>query len=344
MRQLTLSLIRPVGATLVAVGLATCAAPADPLPQDADGGRSGAAAEAAGSPLVLGVNADGDYPLVRQTGIVWVRANLRWRDVQPAPDAWDFSLADERVAAARREGLEVLGILGTPPEWAGGGALGNDPPAAVEPWREYVRRMARRYAGRVAAWEIWNEPDLRGESSIGVGWDEGLREEPRYADYLAAAAEEIRAADPEAKVVAPAASSRPDRRTRRLYRQLESDGGWQAVDAVSFHANGGDRAVGAVEDSITRHLRMLSRNAPSACARPVWITEWGWRSGDVGEAGQADRVARLARFLDEAELPCGEITHAFVYLLIDEPVESAGLFREDGSAKPVVEVVRERTR
>lgn len=293
--------------------------------------------------------------LAREAHLGWVRISLRWSGVEPAPGRWDWGLIDQNVWAARAHGLRVLAMLNHVPRWAGGGPRGNVPPRDPEAWREFVRRTARRYRGEIDAYEIWNEPDLRGEGD-GVGWDADLDESPTYADLLHAAAVEIRREAPGTLVVGPSLSSRGGGRARQVWRQLEAarfPEGTTAdlLDAVSVHQNvhDGSGARTWARRFLERSLGPLSREAPSLARKPVWVTELGWKSQEAGEDGQAEGIADAAQCLAGAvdadlcrEIAAAGVTHAFIYKLIDFPGESWGLYGPNGRPKRVVtEVLRE---
>ncbi|MGH9379464.1 MAG: PKD domain-containing protein, partial [Thermoanaerobaculia bacterium] len=280
-----------------------------------------------------------------------------WRDVNPAPNVWDFNGVNGVVTAAQSQGLQVLAVLSTAPEWAGGGPLGTVPPGNVGLWREFVRRTAAQFAGRIAAYEIWNEPNLRDIGIHGVGWDRPLDAAPFYTDYLVAAAQEIRAAAPGTLVVGPVSSSEPNDRTETLYQQLETRGASPFVDVVSFHANGAGRVFSEVRANIDRSLSILNSRNPSNAGKPIWITEFGWfggsagREGVGGEVAQRDLIQRLVErmagaygcispigFAVEPDNGWSEhaITHAFIYTLIDLEDDPSGVYRADHSPKRVV--------
>ncbi len=296
--------------------------------------------------MTLGVNADGAFGLARDANLGSVRVNLRWRQIHPAPGTWDFSTADQIVGGAEARGLEVLGILSTAPEWAGGGPHGTVPPADTGLWREFVGRVAERYAGRIAAYEIWNEPNLE-DAGLGVGWDRPVATEPTYAEYLEIAAGEIRSRAPGTLVVAPGTSSEPDERTVKLFRQLQEAGGERFIDILSFHANGKDQGVGTVRRRIQRHLALIAEHHPDGAGKPIWITEMGWRSAGVGEEGQRRRTIGVLDLLAGGGPPADRLycpgwdgredfTRVFLFLLQDLADESAGLYRQDGTPKAVV--------
>lgn len=129
-----------------------------------------------------------------------------WADLEPRDDAWSFAHLDAHLAVAKSHGTDdvLLVLAGTPawaardPQAAGAPWLPKgsaSPPRDLEEWREYVRTVATRYAGRVDAYQIGNEPNL--------SWFwQGSRAD--LARLVRAGAEEIHRADPHAKVIAPA--------------------------------------------------------------------------------------------------------------------------------------------
>jgi hypothetical protein len=317
-----------------------------PLPE------AGTERECQPSRVVLGVNAKGaaDVELVDRAGLRWVRFTIPWRQVNPERGVWRWEAVDALVAAHHGAEHRMLAILSTAPEWAGSNANGTRPPEDVALWQEFVGRTAQRYRGKIDAYEIWNEPDHR-EEGVGVGWAGPLFGHPAYADYLRDAALAIREHAPGTLVVAPAAGSDPRKETVRLFRSLEEHAlpegnASRFVDVVSVHANArNDEGSDVVWRRLRQHLRTLAGRNPSNLGKPVWITELGWPSDAVGEEGQRrnteDLLTRLAAGWEDAghPLPCGggrgELV-AFLYKEQDGGGESRGLYREDGTPKPIV--------
>lgn len=297
-------------------------------------------------PVAIGINVQGepDFDLVRQARTGWVRLNLRWSQVNPAPGVWRFEAIDRQVRQARDRDLDILALLAHAPEWLGGGTNGTTPPAEVARWTEFVTRTAERYRGRIAAYEIWNEPDFRDEGD-GIGWNREIEAAPRYLDYLRVAVQAIRAKAPGTKIVGPALSSGSSERKRALLAQLERGGAAALLDAVSVHQNiQGDDGPGPwLVRLLGNGLYPLEELAPSLAGKPIWVTEFGWRSTAVGEPAHRDNLrGALALMTGGADFPvCANvgrfaITHGFIYKLLDSPAETSGLFRVDGSAKPAV--------
>jgi hypothetical protein len=156
---------------------------------------------------------------------------------------YNFASADSQVDDAVSHGQQVLFILSGVPAWAYGGSNGAMAPFNINLWTNFVTAVVQHYAARPnrpAAYEIWNEPDMSGGSSWGVGWDRPIDTPPLYVDYFVASARIIRFTG--ALAVGPALSGGQNDRTRKLFLQLENT--WYAdgnasdfVDAVSVHQN-----------------------------------------------------------------------------------------------------------
>ncbi|HEY4083225.1 MAG TPA: hypothetical protein VGM81_21270 [Burkholderiaceae bacterium] len=90
----------------------------------------------------------------------------RWADIEPEPGQFDFERLDFYVASAERHHAAIMLVLGSPPRWASARPLEPGPygpGSAAEPgnmalWDRYVTAVARRYKGRIAHYELWNEP------------------------------------------------------------------------------------------------------------------------------------------------------------------------------------------
>jgi Glycosyl hydrolase family 10 len=301
-----------------------------------------ASAARAARPVVVGTNDGG--PLSVSAHVGWVRVSVYWSTVEPQSSQWSWTEADGVVNAARANGQQVLYILSGAPAWACGCTNGAKPPA-IDLWKRYVGQVAAHMKGRVAAYEIWNEPDLSGSVSFGVGWDADVTVAPRYVDYLVEASRIIRAADPAARGVGPALSGGLNFRTYQILSQLETtqfaDGNASSfVDVVSVHANAHDdwTADDAAEKLWTNKLSFVQQYNPKNAGKPIWVTEFGWSSDLIGEDAQRDRIRDflLGMTGENARLAPFRITHAFVYVLGRGCETGQSIFRCDGTPKLVV--------
>ncbi len=188
-------------------------------------------------------HAEGGFPATAwpagQVGAVrlW-DSSTRWGDLEPAPGRFDFTRLDAIVDQARAQGAAVSLVLGSPAPWASArpredGPYG--PGSSAEPrdlalWDRYVEAVVHRYRGRIALYELWNEPYFsdvprdRGQPTFFSGSVATMVELARRA--RAAIARE----DPGARLLTPGFVGGPD----RLDLFLRS-GGSRYVDGVAYH-------------------------------------------------------------------------------------------------------------
>nr|WP_297352997.1 glycosyl hydrolase [uncultured Caldimonas sp.] len=161
-----------------------------------------------------------------------------WRDLEPTNDVWDFNgphgkRLDMLVDFVQRSDATagILYTLGQTPQWAaqmpdaeslyGPGA--SSPPANMDDWRDYVRTLARRYAGRIRHWELWNEPDYAPHYRGTVA---------EMVEMARIAREELKAADPQNQLVSPGLTASQGMPWLNAFLAA---GGGQYVDVIGFH-------------------------------------------------------------------------------------------------------------
>jgi hypothetical protein len=251
----------------------------------------------------IGTSGEWHAPTVAaRAGVRWWRLHdltglTHWPSVEPQPGR--FIWFDPAVDALRTRGLTLLGVLGRTPGWAGtnpGGGADRSawPPASSDAVARYARRVAEHYRGRIAAYELWNEPWSR------ASWA-GTPE--KYADVARAMAEAVRTGDPAALRIGGCFwYPRPEFTTRVMAREFAS-----AVDGVSHHQYTDPAAVAFLEggrDQVSRWAQgVRSRVDVGGGSRlELWNTEggvgcpsfYGW----LGAEEQARAAARaLAKTL-----------------------------------------------
>ena len=164
------------------------------------------------------------------------------------------------------------------PSWAHDGTDENSPPRDNAELAEFMGFLASRYAGKVQAYEVWNEPNLP------AAWPSGPNP-AEYAWMLRTVAPSIRAADPSAKVVFAGLFGndyeyleqrlRGDAGHRRLLR-CDGDPRRTSTPRSPRRPCGstmtGRIAVGAF--SAYREVRATME--AHGDTKPIWFTEFGW--------------------------------------------------------------------
>lgn len=201
-------------------------------------------------------------------------AGTNWSQVEAIEGVYEWKALDTALKTAEAHDIsDVLLVLGGTPTWNASRIRPGDypvPGAASAPkdldaWDEFVSAVVARYAGRISAYQIWNEASLR------MFWN-GTPE--KLAAMTKRAADIIKEADPRAIVVAASTTVRlPAAFDRFFPRYLTALGelNWP-IDAYAAHLYPSSRQttderadfIGGVRD------RLLAAGAPDL---PVWDTE-----------------------------------------------------------------------
>ncbi len=294
--------------------------------------------------LPQGAELDRILDSARDAGIGWVRIDFVWAYVETSQDRFDWRLYDAIVHEARERDIEVFATLAYTPQWATSGPYFTGVPDSPDDWADFCSRAARRYKGQIRYWGLWNEPNLD------HFWA-GTRQQ--YLNTIVKrGAAAIHAADPGARVGGPdlAHLTSGDSDWYEWLRETLVQEG-SSLDFVTHHvydADGprdvakklagstlfGNRPAfwGTVNPSLQEVLDYAGWQG-----KPVWITETGWESGEVGEAKQAEYLRGL---LDEwltGRQDRTWIDKIFLYEMDDADTPERptwGLVRRDGSLKP----------
>lgn len=254
------------------------------------------------TPLTYGIQAflwwdDGSAGLhmdwIQRMVFSHVKQTFAWEDIQPEREVWSIDRADALLVELERRNLKLVVRLTDTPPWAMTGsvpvtmpaeAVVDTPPDSLDDWAQYCRVIAERYRGRVAAYQIWNEPNLSRE------WGGQVPDAAGYVALLRSCSEAIRAVDPGAILISAGLAPTGDYSDIAIpddvYLQQMYDAGFQQyVDVVGVHAPGysapevdpadapgGNRffTFRRVEDM--RRIMIANGDAP----RQMAILETGW--------------------------------------------------------------------
>jgi hypothetical protein len=97
-------------------------------------------------------------PVLKQTGVRWLRGFYEWQTLQPKPGQWNFAPSDRLLENVRANGLHLTGVFAYFAPWASAdGGTRRFPIKDISYWRDYVSGMVARYHSDIKYWEIWNE-------------------------------------------------------------------------------------------------------------------------------------------------------------------------------------------
>jgi len=240
---------------------------------------------------------------ITQLGMHWVKQTIYWRDIEPVRGQIDFATLDEIVNRFTSANLKILFTVTSAPAWARSYILENGPSDNLTDYGSFVAALAKRYAGRVQAYEIWNEPNRRSEWSCTESTDNPRFCKAKYSDLLGIAYANIKAVDANAVVVsaglAPTGYNDGINAIddRLFLKNLYANGLANISDAVGAHplgwANPPDSACCEASEGVSTHFDNPSfyfRNTlddyrkiivdSKDSSTPIWITEFGWGSSE----------------------------------------------------------------
>lgn len=234
-------------------------------------------------------------------GLRWVRIDLHWDTIEPLPGQWRWDVLDPMMAQLQQRGIQAeVYLVGSAPHAstapAGSPHPDQYPPRDAGVYAQALVTLARRY-GQVAAWQVWNEPNLP------AFW-RPREDVAGYGHLLQTSYRALKEQAPGRQVVLGGMgyySQMPSRGGELMLPALAA-GGLYDMDIItayhpySLHPEGDDPKA---MDFVAR-ARQGNAALRAAGAGQIWADEWGWSSyaGPVeeqpliGEQGQADYLLR----------------------------------------------------
>lgn len=270
-----------------------------------------------------------------------IRLEIPWSILEPrvqgqtAPQALAFT--DHLVNQASAAGIKVVALTMRTPCWASSapasllrkckpGKINKAsawPPSDPNTYASFVAFLAARYGSKLAAIEVWNEPDQANEDYFA-----GPHKAQRYAALLRAAYPAIKHAYPAMPVLGGSLVGSNGAFLRALY----GAGIKGYYDGLSVH----------FYNLVLASLRYLHEvQLANHDSRPLWLDEFGWSScwprqrieqeqGCVTRQAQAANLTNVFRSLARTPWVAAEI----VYELQGSRSEDFGVLTETGAHKP----------
>jgi len=229
---------------------------------------------------------------MQSIGSRWLRVPIAWSAIENTPGARSWAQTDLIVSEARARGISVLGVIHSTPAWAAvGGQAHSGMPTSPALFGQFAGDVAARYRGKVAALEIWNEPN-------GAAAFVPMSPAP-YVSLLKAAYPRIKAAAPGITVIGGAVGAVVDSAATydavRFVSGMYASGAKGYFDALSYHpyqyemrfSDGIGQANTPVEQVVAIRRSMLA-NGDSA--KRIWATEYGVPTSVQSETSQAAMI------------------------------------------------------
>lgn len=130
---------------------------------------------------------------VKEAGFTYVRQQVAWTDQQGQNLYFAWGELDRVVEAANKNGVKIILSIAKSPKWASPKTNGGMPDNPHD-LGNFMYMMASHFKGKVAAYEIWNETNLQGESG-------GKVNAGQYVELLKYGYSGVKFADPDAVVI-----------------------------------------------------------------------------------------------------------------------------------------------
>lgn len=252
-------------------------------------------------------NLDLALQTVQALGVRSVRSGIHWHRVEPTPGVRDFSMFEPVIDDLLALDVEPLALLAYGNAWASSDPDADPyyPPDDAQDFAAYAAATAEHFAGRIARYEIWNEPNAGYRF-----WKPALSGDPvDYGALFAAAADAIHAVDPAAQVLLGGTFFHD----QFIIGGLEFLAGigpeaWAAADGLAFHpytfyppavppeyAGPSEMSLGDGELPLLDMIAALRGVAADAGREdlPLVVTEFGWPDwAQVTPEEQADWAER----------------------------------------------------
>lgn len=207
------------------------------------------------------------FAAARRAGAAYFRCGFTWNAIEREPGKYDWTFWDSLVRIAQQNHIPLIPYVAYPPKWAvsGGAEFWKQPPRDPRIYADFMYTIAARYRGRIAAWEIWNEPDNQDYWTGTAG---------QFAPLVMLAAKRIREADPQAVLVLGGLSYGPSPFFERLINDYHID---RYVDVVALHTYpetwSNERAESVFQQWIPAVWDALSRDQSGV---DLWVNEMGY--------------------------------------------------------------------
>ncbi len=232
--------------------------------------------------------------------------NSEWTRMEVVYDPnYDFSSIQSAASRAKAKGSNVLLLFG------------HKSGLTAEQFESFVDTAANKMKDNVDAYEIFNEIDNTLSASD-------------YKPFLEKAHGKIKAIDGSASVVTSGLTARKE--AINYWNSLYDAGGGSFFDGLGIHPyrtsspETKEFNIGTLVDSLNQAAGVISNHGGG---KKIWITEFGWKSSEVGDTAQGNYLARS--LILAASVP--SVDKIIQYKLYDNDGGSYGIAKSDFSKK-----------
>ncbi|MDT8069325.1 MAG: beta-galactosidase [Terriglobia bacterium] len=197
----------------------------------------------------------------------YLRCAFSWNGIEPEPGKFDFRFWDMLVDEASRAGIQIIPYVAYTPEWAARKKqqFWEQPPSDQGAFTRVMTALATHFRGRIHSWELWNEPDNHDYWQGSAG---------EFADMVIPAAQAVRRADPNAKIVLGGMSYGPSAFFNDLVSKHHIE---RYFDVIALHAYPESWHEGRAEEVFQQILPEMKALIDHAHNPPaLWLNEMGY--------------------------------------------------------------------
>ncbi|MEO8285376.1 MAG: hypothetical protein ABI670_02950 [Chloroflexota bacterium] len=252
--------------------------------------------------------------MAKDMGAGWIKQQFPWAEIEyrtdPQRPFWDvknnqnsWTKFDGIVSLAQQYNLRIIARIDSAPLWSHpDNGDGKAPPDAAHltDFGSFIEAFVERYKGTVAAIQVWNEPNLKGEWATGKPVNAA-----EYTVLLKTAYEAAKKANPDMIVLAAPLATNNERleyagnlNELDYLQNMYDAGAGQYFDAMAANAYG---TTYAPEDAPSRDklnfrrvelLRaIMEKNGDSN--KSVWFNEYGWNASPADMPAEKLRWGRV---------------------------------------------------
>ncbi len=232
------------------------------------------------------------FSTMKTLGITWIRFDLNWSYIQKAgPTSYSWTEFDRIVTIANEYNIKTLGILAYAPTWAAKeGCSSLCAPSNPTYFANFASEAAKRYKGKVTAWEIWNEQNADnfwGPKANAADYVEVLKQ-----GYAA-----IKAIDPNVTVLAggmsPVDGSSSTIDPMTFTKTLYAGGAKNSFDAIAHHPYTYNLSPASAKPwnywfQMYKIYDIMNQNGDAG--KKIWITEYGAPTGGAGTGHELSSI------------------------------------------------------
>lgn len=246
-----------------------------------------------------------DFEFLKKHDVKFMRISFGWDAIEETEGTYDWLFWDDYVRIAVDDyGLTLLPYICYVPMWASTNPqdtvfFWNYPPKDNKPWGKFVKTLVNRYKDRIKTWELWNEPD------IWIYW-QGNRKQ--FVEFMRVAAEAVREADPNARIVFPGIAYDPEF-IKDFFKNWGMSKYFDIVNIHNYYETWHRHPIEMITTYVNEVHDVIWRYGDN---QPIWMAEVGYSTFRKGA-----RVSdSYSAFYDYEHTPEYQAVHLFKTLAL----------------------------